>query len=504
MTRRAVGAAGLLSLLYGSVLVFLRGRPSLESDAGIFVSIAARLGDGDRLYAEVWDNKPPLFYYSQALANEVVGWRGLFLLDALWLALACFGVWLLLGRVGVSKLNRVIGAALYPLLLSGAWYYAGYAELPALALAPVIAWLCLRRSPIAAGAGLGVVAFLRPDYALIMLALVAVAIVIANERQALAAQVGRLLASLGGAVAALLGLLALRGELSAYIDTARGQTGYPARALELLGEPAGPAGHVKLGLSALSKDAVRPALLILVVIVVVGLVVALVRRTREQPWRARPLDRLAAFFVATALAVVVTLVLTELWDHGLEPIALPGTFAACLLVARLEETSLAGWRMVGAVGATLLVCALAFGGLSVRGPGSPRGGESLAEWWSTPVSANAIALEEATAGTAAEATYARLGPNDDDGQAAFVEADLTCPIFHQYEFSANFDEVLACLRDERPEYVLVGSEFAPKDRPETQQWDSFVAAARKLLLSRYTLVLTRPDPGGVITVWRLR
>ena len=53
---------------YAALLVVVRGRPSLESDAGIFLSVAGRLLDGDRLYVDVLDNKDPLFYYSHAAA----------------------------------------------------------------------------------------------------------------------------------------------------------------------------------------------------------------------------------------------------------------------------------------------------------------------------------------------------------------------------------------------------------------------------------------------------
>lgn len=502
MSRRAVGAAGALSLLYGSALVFLRGRPSLDADAGIFVSIAARLDRGDSLYVQVWDNKPPLLYYSQALATEVAGWRGPFLLDALWLALACFGSWLLLRRVAVSARNRLIGAGLYPLLLSGAWYYAGYAELPALALAPLVAWLCLRRNPLAAGAVLGAVAFLRPDYGLIMLALVGVALGIANGGRDLPGQVARLLAGVAGAAASLVGVLALRGELSAYVDTVRSQFGYPDRALTQLGEQPGPVGHVRLGLSVISEDPLRAVLLALVAVMATALLVALWRR-RTRSWRALPSDRLAAFLAATAVAVAATLALTELWDHGLEPIALPGTFAACFLVARLEAASLSPRRLLAATAATVVACAFAFGGLSVRGPG-PAAGGPLSAWWQAPVSATALALDEAAStGRAGELTYARLGLNDDDGHAAFVDSDLAlvCPIFHQYGFSTNLDEALACIGEESPDLVVVGSGFAPEGRSVSRQWDAFVADSRRLLRSRYGLAVLRRDRRGPIEVW---
>ena len=58
-----------VSLAYGALLVFLRGAPSLQSDAGIFLSVAARLLHGDRLYADVFDNKDPYNEGSGATAR---------------------------------------------------------------------------------------------------------------------------------------------------------------------------------------------------------------------------------------------------------------------------------------------------------------------------------------------------------------------------------------------------------------------------------------------------
>src|SRR4029453_4429418 len=56
--------------------VFMRGYPTTNSDTGIFLSVAGRLLDGDRLYRDVFDNKDPLFYFSQSLALWAAGWRG--------------------------------------------------------------------------------------------------------------------------------------------------------------------------------------------------------------------------------------------------------------------------------------------------------------------------------------------------------------------------------------------------------------------------------------------
>ena len=72
---RAVGVA-VLALGLGLALVLLRGDPFVASDQGVFLSVAGRMLDGDRLYADVFDNKDPLFFYTYAGAFWIGGWRG--------------------------------------------------------------------------------------------------------------------------------------------------------------------------------------------------------------------------------------------------------------------------------------------------------------------------------------------------------------------------------------------------------------------------------------------
>ena len=87
-------------------LVLLRGEPSVASDQGVFLSVAARILDGDHLYSEVVDNKDPLFFYTYAGALWVGGWRGPFLLDAIWVGLAGVSVALLARAIGAPRSTR--------------------------------------------------------------------------------------------------------------------------------------------------------------------------------------------------------------------------------------------------------------------------------------------------------------------------------------------------------------------------------------------------------------
>ena len=99
-----------------------------------------------------------------------------------------------------------------------------------------------------------------------------------------------------------------------------------------------------------------------------------------------------------------------------------------------------------------------------------------------------------------------MGQNGDDGHAAFIAGDLelACPIFHQYPFSVNLAQALACIRIRRPRLLLVGPFFYAYHLPPTRRWDAFVGASEQLLRTRYTDAVAMPDGGGTVEVWRLR
>ena len=125
----------------------------MAGDQGVFLSVAGRMLDGDRLYADVFDNKDPLFFYTYAGAFWVGGWRGPFLLDAVWLGLAGVAVALLARALGAPRSAVVASFFVYPLTLAAGWYLVGLSLLAAsrgrparpLALAPQAVRLGRRR-----------------------------------------------------------------------------------------------------------------------------------------------------------------------------------------------------------------------------------------------------------------------------------------------------------------------------------------------------------------------
>ena len=513
-THVRLGLIALLLAVYASGLVMLRGRPTIESDGGIFVSIAAALARGYRLYSGVWDNKPPFFYYADALAFAAVGWRGVFLIDIVWVWIAGAAMGLLVRQMRAGPVIAIVGALAYPALLTGAWYYAGYSELPGLALAPLVGWLWLRGNAATTGALLGVLAFERPDYVWVYLGMMLVPVV-AREvrptafiRSAAKGAIGAVVC--GGLIA---GILALRGELGGYISALELDVGYPARVLAFHGQPSTISSHLKVVSGYLFASPVRAALfwVCLAICGALALWVLSARRMRNTPWGDTE-RLLAAGWLMTSLGVLAVMVIGALWRHNLELLALPSCLAICFVISVAGKV-VRPRALVAVAGCVVVLGVLvASGGVSFSGSsrgGSPQAIQPLSEWWTPVHSASATALNAVASSinrAGAPITYARLGPNDDDGHLAFIapRLRLACPVFAQYPFYPVWASVETCLEVRRPELILVDSGFGPRRDYVYRQVQPYVRQIERLLHSKYVLAgMTPQGRGAALQVWRL-
>ncbi|HSC91345.1 MAG TPA: hypothetical protein VLB86_06800 [Gaiellaceae bacterium] len=475
------------ALVLAVALVLVRGRPSTDSDAGIFLSVGARLLEGDRLYADVWDNKDPLFYYAYAGALATGDWRAPFLLDVLWLTLAGAGAALLLRKLGTTTRVAALGLVSYPLLLTGAYYYAGYSMLPALGLVPFTGWLWLRRQAVLCGVVVAVGALLKANLGLVLVSLpVALGLLglPAGSRR------GPFVRAAGGLVGGLAvggALLAALGELRGYLDVLRDNVAYAGDVLAATDRPTGVYGHVW------SAAGVTDYTWAVVAFCLVGLAVAVPALRRRPGTEAA----LGALFLAGAASTAVTLAATAVWDHHAQLLAVPGFLLVALLATAAERLPRPERTRLGIAFAATVACLAAFGALS-----EPPGIANGASWRASGGSALADALEEAD--PAGHASYAVLGRNNELGHAAFLDGDwrLACPRFHQYPFSPRLAEVVSCIDRRRPRFVLVAAPIGP-DASQPRAWNRFVGAATALLRRSYVRVRLTGGHGAA-EVWRLR
>ena len=485
----------LASLAVGAAAALTRGWPTTSSDSGIFLSVAGRLLAGDRLYVDVFDNKDPLFYYADAAALGLLGWRGPFLLDIGWLAVAGAGAYLLLRALTGDFVVAVFGLLLYPLLITQINYYSGYTETPALGLLPVFAYLVYVRKPKLAGCLAAVLFFLKvtvtPVVAVIGLVGLGFARGATSRRRA--QDVLAFIAATAAAGAVILSVLALRGEAGAYFAALGENRTYASYALTVEGWPTGVRGHLRV-IREFLPDRTRDLALALVALVV-GLLVASVEA------RARFLrSRLLALSLVAWLSTLLVLAGTALWDHHLALLAFPLLCTAALALA-CARTAARRWSSSVK---TLTVCVVA-GGCLVAVSWTRHPIENLRRWDDAPT-ANVSASLERSAGAAQvrrrQVSYAHLGGNDEQGAGAFLDGSfrLACARFHQYPFTPEraLRETMQCVQRHSPLLVAVTPLFSIDsytywDRPTPPAWRWFVRTGEAYLRSHCRPLQTRPD-----------
>jgi hypothetical protein len=487
-------AVGGLALVVGFALVLFRGRPTLASDQGVYLSVAARILDGDHLYSQTIENKDPLFFYSYAAALWIGGWRGPFLLDGVWFALAAVGFGLLLRELRLQGPAIVAGFFVYPLALSSGWYLAGESILGGLAIAPFAAWLWLRARFTASGVVLAVVMLLKLNLLAVGAAPIAAFLLLGAPEGRRFGQLLRSIGGLSGALAVAALVLAVRGELTQYLYVIQYNAWY-SKALDrndgFVGRAVQHLDVVVRYFRSSGRWQLPAAALILVLFAAAGLY--LLRRDKAG-------ERLLA--VCTALTLVLTLAslaLTAYWFHHLQVLAYPAALIAATLISAVGTS--AGQR----AGAIAAVACVAFALSSVLRSENPQQ-QLTTPWTARGGSASSEALEQARTRfypLSTTVSYMVFGSNNENAHAVFISHrfDLVCRWFHLYPYSPDdqLDETTGCSRRERPMLILVTLGFW--DSREGASWRQFVSNARHLLESRYKLVES-VHPG--FQVWKLR
>lgn len=226
----------LLAVIVAAALVVfgLRLVPEPAGDRAIFEAVADGLRSGQQLYAEVYDNKDPLFFYAvafQRLCGPMGGW--LFEITALGLgswSLSSLQQWLRGNhQTREDWLLGILGA----LLMSGGFWGAGQPQLPASALTLLSLLLLCQGHEFRAGLAAGVVA----GFKLICLPLPIVFAICWLAPTLQLGQIKRYCSGLALALSTGALVLAFRGELWAYAQALANNILYSQGLLVQAGSP---------------------------------------------------------------------------------------------------------------------------------------------------------------------------------------------------------------------------------------------------------------------------
>lgn len=458
----AIAANRILStvLILGTTLVTLpRLTPIGNGDFFSHVTAAHRIRAGDRLYADVWDNKDPYYYYALAVADTLGGW-GFVLLELFWVALAVGSLVALARSQGIGDRWWALLAAwgIAPWAMLGVTYAGAMSVLPGVAVTLLVIALAGRGRWFWAGAALGVLLFLK-----VILVPVAVLAALAFWTAPRLPAFLSAVAGAGASTAVGLGILVLRNELDPYFAMLRRNSGYAGRMVDD-GGTAGFVDHLNRAFSAGGYPGERIALAATAAAVVLALIL---RRSR-----------LAAAAALTFVASMVVLGLTAIWNHHTQLLAVP---AALALLAMFQ----AGPPRAVPRFVTLVTAALATAYL--MGGATPLGQLIIKPSTAAqPIQQlDGISPEAASIADLDIATYTRLGRNDQDAHARGLDdLDLACPDFQQYPFDpqSTYDRTLECLPDS--DVVFVSTNFA--DQSEPAAYLEFTTAARTILDRDFT------------------
>jgi hypothetical protein len=384
-------------------------------------------------------------------------------LELLWLAAAAAAVWVLARRLGCGPSTALfVGFGAAPLIVTGAFYYAGYTHLPGVALSLLVLAAAVSGRPARAGTLLGLLVFVKLTMVPIAVVLLAAVFLSRRSTRGLA----RLLVSLVISAAAVVVLLALRGELGPYLGSLALNLSYSQGSL-VSGSTGGPfVGH-------LARVMTASALEVVVVVLAVLSWVYVAARTRAEADAGGTQALLWSATLASLVAGLVVLGLTGLWDHHAQVLYVPAVLAVVLVARRRTIRSAAS-----VLGLTVLAVLLSGANLGVYATSAHDARGALAALGAVPDEAAGL-LSLADSGT-----YARVGQNDDGGHAFGLRRwTLACPRFHQYPFdsAATLGEVAACLPT--ADYIIVSASAAPV--PGRQAWNDYLAEVDRLLDAGY-------------------
>jgi hypothetical protein len=333
---------------------FLSAPIWLSSDAGVFYSVFHQLGQGRRLYVDVFDHKDPLFYAGHTLASMAAGPRGPMLWEAALSLLLLFAVLQLGARSGLGLIPRTLLALVFAAVhFLPPVYIPVHTYQQALALTATALWLAAAgRAGLAGAAFAGAVAS-----KLTILALgPAFGLFVALAGPGGAARRDRLAWATLGAVATIGligGALYARGELAGYRDALTENLYYPPH------NPAELSSFVDTPdlwgrVTTLFTTPLASAYLVLLTIAA-GLALAV----REPAPTAVPIRATAVLAVLAFGGALATLLVASWWAHHF---AMAGLVLA---LALLPVLAFAGRARDGAEAPTIQL------------PGVPRPGRAL-------------------------------------------------------------------------------------------------------------------------------
>ena len=473
----------LFSVSFG---VSLLGMVFTQSeDIGVFITVSSLIGKGYSLYADIFDIKDPLFFYSLALVQKLFGITGLFIFDSLVTAFT-FPIAFAIGiKLGINRISSFFSATLFFLILTGTFGGSLRSQILGIVFFLLLTLMLIERKWFSVGVYLILIFFTKMPMVIVALSVIAPFLFLSLKIQFLS----RFCAGILTTTAFITLILQIRGELEGYIEMVIENFTYAANYQLIVGQRQGILGHFEIWNGTENRF----------VSFLFALIVILALRGGIRPKNFE----LLSLCLGVNVGVSIYLLTTAMWPHHLQLISLYIFFDFMFLLAvlnpvdskmlqksskfvKLPNNILDKLNVRACITLFALIALISNSGWVLPLKPEMPIASYFKHSWAKPVEISM--LEKARENLPLGGSFARLGMNDDMGFGAFLESDwqFKCSRFMMggSESVKTIDKYLNCIR-EVPDVIITAPFYqSQKNRPGNYRF--FYVRSERILSELFT------------------
>jgi hypothetical protein len=420
---------------------------SQNEDMGIFLSETSFIANGKGVYSEIFEVKDPLFLWLGGLTNWVFGLSGPYLLDVLFVIVSPLVAFKFARTLQLTQTWSIIVGISFCGSLGGIYYQTLRTGTIALVLVVLALTFAVKREWFTTGILCALVVGFKMAYAPILIGIAFYLICSPNKFKSIS---NFLFGALSTSTLILSGLW-WRGELHGFVDMVTLNFHYREIFPKAVGFRPGIMGHIDI----INGNSSSFTWLIITLTVLVTIVLVLFRKNRQ-------VLLINITLSLTFVGVLVFLLASAMWIHHLQPLSIISLVTMSILGKldgfRRESSLNYSWFFAP----ILILSVISINTTGWKIPVKPL--SPVSTWfsprWTTPPEADY--LQKNSQNFRLKKDFARLGPNDDLGLAAFLPSDwnLVCRDYAHYghETSELVSEILKCIQT-KPNYVLISPGF---------------------------------------------
>jgi hypothetical protein len=483
-TRSSLNAEYLTLFFLGLGISLLGMVISQSEDMGVFITVSSLIGKGYRLYADVFDIKDPLFFYSLALVQKFFGITGMYLFDAFITALALPLSYRIALKLQINKNLGFLASCLFFLSLTGLYGSSLRSQILGIVLLLYLVIKLIDEKWNAVGFLLSLILFTKMPFFLIAFSMSASVFFLKFTLNRLKS----VIISSGLTTIIVLTILQIRGEFIGYIEMVKENFLYSSNYQIIAGQQEGILGHFAIWNG--SEKRFTSFLICL-------LTILYLRKDIN-----RKNSKLFLLALGANLGTAGFLLLTALWPHHLQIISFYILFDLLALLStvdgsklnqmpfkskqtKLQEDKRTGLNIKVAAALLSLIALMSNSGWVFPLKSEMPTHSYVNFSWSKPTEISMLESIEKVIPLGGR--FARLGMNDDTGFGAFIDAKwkLTCERFMigGSESQKTINSFLTCLRSE-PDIILTSPFYvSQKNRPGT--YGDYFVQSQKILSSLF-------------------